>query len=243
MKKGSGAAILQIAKRELNAYFVSPIAYVSAAVFLAVFGAMFALILYFSREATLRYVFDHGVALLFFVLITQVITMRLLADESRQGTLELLLTAPVRDWEIVLGKYLAALALLALMLVLAGYFAVVLLLIGNPDVGPMLTGYLGYFLLGAALLAVGEFASSVTESQLVAALLGLGITLMLWLLGAAAEIVGGAVGEFLAYLPIFDHAWDMLRGIVDTKNVIYLISVVAVFLFMTTRVLESKRWA
>jgi len=183
------------------------------------------------------------VALLFFVLVTQVITMRLLADESRQGTLELLLTAPVRDWEIVVGKYLASLALLALMLGLAGYFAVVLLLIGNPDVGPMLTGYLGYFLLGAALLAVGEFSSSVTESQLVAALLGLGITLMLWLLGAAAEMVGGAVGEFLAYLPIFDHTWDMLRGVVDTKNVIFLLSVVAVFLFMTTRVLESKRWA
>ncbi|MGC9361031.1 MAG: ABC transporter permease subunit, partial [Anaerolineae bacterium] len=154
--------VWQIAKRELDSYLVSPIAYVSAAVFLAVFGAMFALILFFSREATLRYVFDHGVALLFFVLVTQVLTMRLLSDEARQGTLELLLTAPVRDWEIVVGKYLGALALLFVTLVLAGFMAVVLLLIGNPDVGPMLTGYLGYFLLGAALLAVGEFASSLT---------------------------------------------------------------------------------
>jgi len=243
MKHVPRFAALQIAKRELNAYLVSPIAYVSAAVFLAVFGAMFALILFFSREATLRYVFDHGVALLFFVLVTQVLTMRLFSDEARQGTLELLLTAPVRDWEIVVGKYLGALALLFMILVLAGFMAVVLLLIGNPDVGPMLTGYLGYLLLGAALLAVGEFASSLTESQLVAALLGLGITLLLWLSGALADKVGGAVGEFLAYLPIFDHAWDMMRGIVDTQHVIYLLSVVAVFLFLTTRVLESRRWA
>src|SRR4030042_5506643 len=152
--------VFHIAKRELGAYFVSPIAYVVSAIYLAVFGGLFGFILYFSREATLRYIFLHGISLLFLVLVTQVLTMRLLSDEQRQGTMELLLTSPLKDWEVVLGKYLASLAILLVMMLLTAYLPILLLAVGNPDVGPMLTGYLGYFLLSAALLAIGVFASS-----------------------------------------------------------------------------------
>jgi len=234
--------VYHIARRELGSYFVSPIAYVVIAIYLAVVGGLFGFILYFSREATLRYVFMHGVVILFTVLITQVLTMRLLSDEQRQGTLELLLTSPVRDWEVVLGKYLASLAVLAVMILLTGYFPVLLMRLGQPDVAVMASGYLGYFLMGASLLAIGVFASSLTQNQVVAAIVGIGITLLLWLSSALEEIVGETLKSVVTYLPIFDHYVDMARGIIDTKDIIYYLTVIALFLFFSARVVESRRW-
>jgi len=234
--------VYYIAKRELGAYFVSPIAYVVLAIYLAVVGGLFGFILYYSREATLGHVFLHGVSLLFLVLLTQVLTMRLLADEQRQGTLELLLTSPLRDWEVVLGKYLASLAVLLVMMILTVHLPVLLVRVGNPDLGPVLSGYLGYLLLGSALLAIGVVASSVTQNQIVAAVLGIGITLLLWMSGALQDLVGDSMKEVAAYLPIFDHYVDFVRGLIDTKDVIYYLSVVVLFLFLSTRVVESRRW-
>ncbi|HHX43751.1 MAG TPA: ABC transporter permease subunit [Chloroflexi bacterium] len=234
--------VYHVARRELGAYLASPIAYVVAAIYLAVFGGMAGFILYYSREATMRYVLVHGVILLFLVLVTQVLTMRLLADEQRQGTIELLLTSPVRDWEVVVGKYLASLVVFVLMLVLSGYFGIVLISIGDPDIPVMLSGYLGLLLLGSALLAIGVFASSVTQNQVVAAVLGMGITLLLWLSGALVDFVGGWLQDVVAYVPVFDHYFDFVRGLVDTRHIIYYISVVVLFLFLSTRVLEARRW-
>ena len=234
--------VYHIARRELGTYFVSPMAYVVSAMFLAIIGGLSGFILYYSREATLRYTLMHAVTLLFTILVTQVLTMRLLADEQRTGTLELLLTAPVRDWEVVIGKYVASVCFWLVMILLTGYFPILLMRIGNPDVGTMFSGYLGYFLLGAALLAVGLFASSLTQNQIVAAMVGLGVSLLLWLSGALADLVGDTLREIVSYLPIFDHYFDFVRGIIDTKDVIYYLSVVALFLFLSTRVVESRRW-
>ena len=234
--------VYHVLRRELNAYLASPIAYVVGAVYLAVLGGLSGFILYYSREATLRYALTHGVTLLFTVLVTQVLTMRLLADEQRQGTIELLLTSPVRDWEVVVGKYLASLAVLALMVLLSAYFPIILLRIGDPDVGVMLAGYLGYLLLGGALLAIGVFASSLTQNQIVSAVIGMGIALVLWLSGALTEFVGSGLQGVVAYLPIFDHYIDFTRGMIDTRHIIYYLSVVALFLFFSTRVLEARRW-
>lgn len=234
--------VYHIAKRELGVYFVSPIAYVITAIYLAVMGGLAGLILYYSREATMRYVFLHGVTLLFLVLIAQVLTMRLLADEQRQGTLELLLTSPVRDWEVVLGKYLAGLGLFFVMVLLTGYFPILLARVGDPDIGVILSGYLGYILLGASLLSVGLFASSLTQNQIVAAMLGIGMTLILWMVGALNELVGETLGEVVSYLPIFDHYMDFVRGIIDTKDIVYYLSVTILFLFLSVRVVESRRW-
>jgi len=231
-----------IARRELGAYFVSPMAYVVGGIYLAVMGGMFGLLLYYSRQATLSYLFYHGVTLLFLVLVTQVLTMRLLAEEQRQGTLELLLTSPIRDWEIVLGKYVASLGVFAAMVLLTASYPMLLLRIGNPDVGPMLSSYLGYVRLGAAMLAIGVFASSVTQNQIVAAVLGIGINLLLWLSGSLGEVVGPRLRAVVEYLPLFDHYTDFVRGIIDTQAIIYFLSVVALFLFLSTRVVESRRW-
>jgi len=231
-----------IARRELHAYFVSPIAYVVSAIYLAVMGGLFAFILYYSHEATLRYLWLHGVSLLFLVLVTQILTMRLLADEQRQGTLELLLTSPLRDWEVIIGKYMASVCLLLVMVALTAYFPILLTRIGDPDLGPLLSGYLGYVLLGAALLAIGVFASSLTQNQIVAAVLGMGITLILWMSGALGDMMGDAAKGVVAYLPILDHYPDFVRGVIDTKDVIYYLSIVVLFLFFSTRVIESRRW-
>ncbi len=234
--------VYHVARRELNAYLASPIAYVVAAIYLAVLGGMSGFILYYSREATMRYALTHGVTLLFLVLVTQVLTMRLLADEQRQGTIELLLTSPVRDWEVVVGKYLASLGVFALMMLLSGYFPLVLTRIGDPDVPVILSGYLGFLLMGGALLAIGVFASSVTQNQVVAAVLGMGIAILLWLSGALTDFVSGGLREIVAYVPIFDHYFDFVRGMIDTRHIIYYLSVVVLFLFFSTRVLEARRW-
>ena len=231
-----------IARRELGAYFVSPIAYVVSAIYLTFGEGSSAFLLYYSREATLRYLLLHGVTLLFLVLVTQVLTMRLLSDEQRQGTLELLLTSPLRDWEVIVGKYLASVCLLLVMITLTAYFPILLVRIGNPDLGPLLSGYLGYVLLGAALLAIGVFASSLTQNQIVAAVLGMGITMILWMSGALEDLVGDTAKAVVSYLPIFDHYPDFVRGVIDTKDIIYYLSIVVLFLFFSTRVIESRRW-
>lgn len=234
--------VLHIARRELAAYFGSPIAYVVGAVYLAVMGGMFGLILVYSREATMAYLFYHGVSLLFLVLVSQVLTMRLLAEEQRQGTMELLLTSPVRDGEVVLGKYLASLGVFLALVGLTLAFPLVLLRLGNPDLGPLLSGYLGYVLLGAAMLAIGVFASSVTQNQIVAAVLGIGINLILWVSGDLGDTVGEGLRAVVQYLPLFAHYTDMVRGIIDTKDIIYLLSVIVLFLFLSTRMVEARRW-
>jgi len=234
--------VLYIARRELASFFVSPIAYVVAAVYLAVMGGMFGLLLYYSRVATLSYLFYHYVTLLFLILITQLLTMRLLAEEQRQGSLELLLTSPVRDTEVILGKYLSGVGVFVVMLLLTGSYPLLLSAVGAPDIGPMLSGYLGYFLMGAAMLAIGLFASSLTQSQIVSAIIGIGINLVLWLSGSLGDIVGDGLRSVVEYLPLFEHYDDFVRGVIDTSDVVYFVSVIVVFLFLSTRVIESRRW-
>lgn len=234
--------VYHVLRREVGAYFSSPMAYVVTAVYLAVMGGMFGLLLYYSREATLQYLLYHGISLLFLVLVTQVLTMRLLAEEQRHGTLELLLTSPVRDWEVIAGKYLASVAVFLVMVLLTAAYPILLIRIGNPDVGPLLSGYLGYVLLGAAMLAIGVFASSVTQNQIVAAVLGIGINLVLWLSGDLGDVVGEGLRRVLTYLPLFSHYTDFVRGVIDTQHIIYFVSVVALFLFLSTRVVEARRW-
>ena len=233
---------LNIARRELYAYFSTPMAYVIAAVYLAVMGGMFGLLLIYSREATMSYLFYHFVSLLFAILVTQVLTMRLLAEEQKQGTLELLLTSPVRDWEIVAGKYLAGLTVFAVMVLLTAGYPLTLVQLGNPDIGPILSGYLGYTLLGAAMLAIGILASSLTQNQVVSAILGIGINLVLWVAGDLGDTVGETLRPVVEYLPLFAHYADFARGIIDTRDIIYYVTLIVLCLFVSTRMVESRRW-
>ncbi|MGQ9555270.1 MAG: ABC transporter permease [Anaerolineae bacterium] len=231
---------ITIARREIESYFVSPIAYVTIAVFLFLMGFLFERILYLSREATLQYLFYNMVTIL--MLVSPLISMRLFAEENRSGTLELLLTSPVRDWEVVLGKYLAAIAVLVTALGLTGLYAVILAVVGRPEWGPVLTGYLGMLLFGSALLAVGLLTSSWTRNQVVAAFVAVIIVLFLWVIDALASSASGLLAGFASYISMSQHYEDFLNGVVDTRHVIYYLSIATAALFLTVRSVESRRW-
>ncbi|GAG12811.1 unnamed protein product, partial [marine sediment metagenome] len=186
-----------IALKELKSYLTSPMAYVVTAIFLALTGTFFALSSSTYFETNTRGLWEFwGVLLL--LLIASILTMRLIAEEKKMGTWELLLTAPVRDSEVILGKFLGSLAVLAGMLVLTLYYPILLILFGDPDMGPIFGSYLGLFLLGSTALAIGIFASSLTSNQMLAAVVAGGILFGLWFIGTAGSYTPGALGEVLS---------------------------------------------
>lgn len=231
-----------IAAREWSAYTVSPVAYVLAAVFLALSGFFFALILFDSRQATLRYLFPSVSFLLMF--LAPLLTMRLLAEERRNGTMELLLTLPFRDSEVILGKFLAAFALYVAILLPTLWYVVLLRVVGGaaPEVGPLLSGYLGMLLIGGVLLSIGLFASSLTSNQVVAAVVAFAITLAFWLVGAVSTFVGPPLAGVALFLTLPDYLQEFSRGIIDLRAVVYHLSLIAGFLFLTYTSMQTRRW-
>jgi ABC-2 type transport system permease protein len=170
--------------------------------------------------------------------------MKLLADEQRMGTIELLLTSPIHDWQVVVGKFLGSLILFVVMFLGPTLFYVLILkAFGTPDLGPILTGYLGILLLGASFLAIGVFTSSLTQNQVIAYFTGLVILLLLWIADAGSNMAGaGTVSDVLSYIAVTRHYDDFFRGVVDTTHIIYSLSVIAISLFLATQVLQTRRW-
>ncbi len=231
---------LTIAKRELGAYFVSPIAYIVTAAFLVISGYLFALILINTRQASLEFLFGNIIVIL--LLIAPLLTMRLLADEQRTGTIEVLLTAPVRDWEVVVGKFLAVFAMFGVMLLLTLYYPLLLWqLDGNPDPGPIISGYIGLLLLAGSMLAIGTLASALTQNQIVAGAIAFGILLLLWLIDAASSVSSGSA-EVLRALSLRSHFDDFARGAINLEDVVYYLSIITGGLFVATRILETRRY-
>ena len=251
--------IWPIFKKEMRLYFTSPVAWVIITMFLFIAGYFFYSIFAFytlasmqsamnpqmARElnvtdSVLRPLFSNVSVIL--LLLMPLLTMRLFAEERRSGTIELLLTYPVRDGAVLIGKYLAALALYAIMLALTLLYPGIVFYFARVEWGPLLTGYLGLLLMGATFLAVGIFASSLTENQIVAAVTTFGTLLILWVVGWSAEYVGGPWGRVLSHLSILEHFDTFARGVLDTKDVIYYVDVTIVALFLTLRSLEARRW-
>ncbi len=234
-----------ITKRELGSYFVSPIAYAVGAAFLLLSGLFFALPYFLgSREASLRNWMQTIVVLLLFV--APMLTMKLLAEEKQSGTIELLLTSPLRDWELVIGKFLAALGLWLSILAVTLVYPIILKIFGDPDVVPMVTGYLAMILMGAAMLAVGVLSSALSPNQIVAVMVGFALLLILWIAGALQNPFGGpssAIGNIFAYLSLTEHMGDLMKGVVDSRDLIYYLSIVIGSLFISTRLLEARRWS
>jgi len=231
-----------IALKEIKSYLTSPMAYIVTGIFLVLTGTFFTTYLAgtaYSDTSIRGFVESSQLLLLLFAAI---LTMRLIAEERKLGTWELLLTAPVRDTEVVLGKFLGSLAVLVTMLVLTLYYPILLEGLGDPDWGPIGTSYLGLFLLGSTALAVGIFASSLTSNQIVAAVIAGGILAALWLVGMAGGTAPEALGEVLSYLSLSYHFNDFIRGVVDTRAIIYYLSVTALFLYLAIRSLETSRW-
>ena len=231
---------LAIAERELKCFFVSTVAWVIAAGFMTISGLLFSVILLNSNEASLRFLISNLSVILLFV--APFLTMRLLAEEIRMGTVELLLTKPVRDIEVVLGKFLGVMGFILAMLAMTLYFPALLFIFGTPDPGPIATGYLGVVLQAAAFAAIGLAVSSTTENQIVAAFISFSINLVLWLSESVSAFVGPTMGAVMKFLSITSHFQDFSRGVIDTSHLIFFLSVIAAALFLTYLSLQTRRW-
>jgi len=176
------------------------------------------------------------------LLMVPLLTMRLFSEEKKRQTDELLFTSPISVNQIILGKYFASLFVLLVMLFLTGILSIFVFSYGNPELAPILSGYLGLFLVGAAFLAVGIFFSSLTENQIVSAILTFGALLLFWILNWASYSAGGMWKSVLNYLSFFQHFDDMTRGILDTTDIVYYLSFIFLGLFLTHSVIQSRRW-
>lgn len=234
------SAALAITKRELRTYFNSPVAYIVITVFMLMAGYLFFNTLFIEKQAEMRGYF--GLAPMLFTFIIPAITMRLLAEEKGSGTLELLITMPVRDWEVVVGKFLAAMGLLAILLGLTLVYAFSLSTIGPIDKGPTYGGYFGLFLMGGAYVAIGVMASAFTKNQIVAFILAFAISFGLYLFGRIVQIVPPSLQPVISFLSIDGHFESISRGVIDTRDVIYYLSIMAVSLVVATVTLESRKW-
>ena len=251
--------IWYITKKEIKTYFTSPIAYVAITVFLVLVGFfLYSLISWFNMQSMqmARYpqyleqlninqmvyspLFNNISIIL--LLMIPLITMRLFAEEKKIKTDELLYTSPVSVNQIILGKYFASLFVLLTMLLLTGILSIFTFAYGNPEPAPLLNGYLGLFLLGAAFMAIGIFFSSLTENQIVAAMLTFGALLLFWVLNWAANSAGGIWQSVLNYISFFQHFGEMTEGILDTTDLVYYLSFIFLGLFLTHSVIQSRRW-
>ena len=254
--------VFAIVGKELRSYFVSPIAYVVLTGFLLLGGWFFfnllsrfnlLLSLYLQMqqggEAANRlnlndYVISplmHNLAIVLVILVPM-ITMRAYAEEKKGGTYELLLTSPVRTGEIVIGKFLASFLFICIMIGLTGVYPAILMKFGNPEIAVIASGYLGLILLATVFVAVGLLTSSLTENQIIAAVSGLVATLLLYIIGWPAETAGDVLGPLLRYLSVTEHFAEMVRGIINTRSLVYFLSLISLALFLTQRSVESLRW-
>jgi ABC-2 type transport system permease protein len=251
--------ILAIAHKELKAYFASPIAYIVIGFSAILFGWFFVNLLYYFDRMSLQAglgaggpdsvnvnemligpLFMNVSVILLFTL--PLITMRIYSEEKRSGTIELLLTAPLTDFQIVMGKFIGALVLYIAMLAITAVHLAFLFAFGNPEWRPVLAGYLGVLLMGGCFLSLGLFVSSLTKNQIVAGFITFAVFLMFWVINWIASFTGPTMQGVLNYLSITEHLNDFTRGVIDTKHLIYYVSFIAFSLFLTVRSVDSERW-
>jgi ABC-2 type transport system permease protein len=248
-----------IFKKELRSYFVSPVAYLLLTMFAAVSAFFFWIYLrgfveygmemqmrgqmypLNINEQIVRPLLSNAAVIggLFFI---PMITMRLFAEEKRTGTIELLVTSPINDVEVILGKWLAAMALYGCMLLFTALNFAFLFKYGNPDWKPLAIGYLGLFLQAGALLAIGTFISTLTKNQIIAGAATFAICILLWVMSAVSQFDSSTWSQTLSYLSINSHLESFEKGVIDSKDAVFYLTVIFFGLFLTTRSLESLRW-
>ena len=248
-----------IYKKEMRLYFTSPIAWVILTIFLFIAGYFFYSIFAFFTLASMQSAMNPAMARdlnvtdsvlrplfsnvsVILLLLMPLVTMRLFAEERRSGTIELLLTYPVRDGAVLVGKYLAGLTLYAIMLALTLFYPLLVAYFARVEWGPLATGYLGLLLMGATFLGVGIFASSLTENQIVASIITFGVLLIFWVIGWSSDYLGGTWGRVLSHLSLIEHFDSFAKGVLDTRDVLYYVDFTIVALFLTLRSLEARRW-
>jgi len=250
--------VLIICGKEIKSYFASPIAYLLMTIFAVIFG-------YFFFSATAYFVMNSmqmqmqgqnspmnvndfiigpllGNASVVGLFLIPMISMRLFAEEKRQGTMELLMTSPVKDWEIILGKWLGAMIMYTCVIGISGLNVAILFAYGNPDWRPVLAGYLGLLLQGGCLLAIGTFISTTTRNQIIAGGATFAVCLMLWVLDWVSSYEQAGWAKVVAYCSVLTHFEPFSKGVIDTKDVVFYLSMIFLGLFLTQRSLESLRW-
>jgi gliding motility-associated transport system permease protein len=248
--------IVAIADRELRAYFSSPIAYIIIGFFLLPFGVFFYLYLTaFVRQGlqqaqfggsmninqnVIRYVLQNASVIILFIM--PMITMRTYSEEKRSGTIELLLTSPLTDVEIILGKFFGALGLYLAMLSMTLPYMAILFFYGNPEWRPLVAAYLGLVLMGGAFVSLGLLISSTTNNQIVAGIVSFVVFLLLWIIGWFADSAGPTIGPITSWLSITEHFDDFSKGIIDTKHVLYYLTLITFGLFLTAKSVDTERW-
>jgi ABC-2 type transport system permease protein len=249
--------ILAIAQKELRGYFATPIGYIVIGMFALLWGWFYYVMLMIFNQQSLqlggleggnvdinsqliRPLFLNASVILLFVL--PLVTMRIYSEEKRSGTIELLLTSPLTDVEIIIGKFLGALTLYAAMLAITAIHVGLLFSYGNPEWRVVVIGYLGLLLMGGCFISVGLLISSMTKNQIVSGMITFAVFLMLWVINWPASFVGPNMQNILNYLSITDHFDDFTKGVLDTKHLVYYFSVMAFGLFLTARSVDTERW-
>lgn len=234
--------IFTLAKKELDSYFNSPLGYIVAGVFLIAAGWIFMQGFFITGQASMRSFFSFMPVILLFIL--PAVTMSSWAEEKKSGTVEVLLTLPVRNLQVVVGKFLSAFIFLVILLALTFPIPVMVSRLGQPDEGMIWSGYLGTIFLGAAYIAIGLWVSSVTKNQIIAFLMALVVIFVFYIAGSSfvLDAMPGAVAAVGKNLSLATHFNSILRGVISIKDFVYYISIVVFFLFLNTQVVAERKW-
>ena len=251
--------VIAIAQKELRSYFSSPIAYITIGFFALLYGYFYVAILsYFVRQSMqmnqlqggpqalninqmmIRQLLQNVTILVLFLM--PMVTMRTYSEEKRSGTIELLLTSPLTDLEIVFGKFLGAMALYGCMLAVTFIHIGLLFYFGHPEWKPIVVAYLGLLLLGGCFISVGLFISSLTKNQIVAGMVTFAVFLMLWIITWIGSFAGPTMDKLTQYLSIIEHFDDFQKGVLDTTHLVYYVSFITFGLFLTAKSVDSERW-
>lgn len=229
-----------IFKREVKAYFYSPIAYVLIGLFILLSSIFFIQNLNYQIAD-----FNGNLSTMGFILIfiVPILTMKILAEDRKNGTEVLLITSPVSLTRIVVGKYLAVLFVFLVITVITFLYPVILVIFGGSITAQLIGGYIGFILLGASLISVGVFASSLTENQVIAAIISFVSLLIMGIIGPLSSSAGGVLGKVLGWLSVVSRNYDFNMGILSLSPIIYYLSFTTIFLFLTIRVIEKRRWS
>ena len=251
--------ILAIAQKELKSYFSGPIAYIAIGLWALLYGYFFIAILqYFVRQSMqmgqfgmqqqamnvnqqlIRPLLQNVTIMILFTM--PMVTMRTYSEEKRSGTIELLLTSPLTDFQIVMGKFLGAMALYGIMLAVTLVHIALLFIYGNPEWKPIVTAYIGVLLLGGCFVSLGLFISSLTKNQIVAGMTTFAVFLLFWIITWVGSFSGPTVDKLTQYLSIIDHLDDFTKGVIDTSHLIYYLSFITFGLFLTVKSVDTERW-
>jgi ABC-2 type transport system permease protein len=252
--------VIAIAQKELKSYFSSPIAYIVLGLWALLYGYFFTTILFFFmrqsmqmnqfgmqgpqsmnvNQQLIRPLLQNVTIMILFLM--PMITMRTYSEEKRSGTIELLLTSPVTDFQIIMGKFIGVLTLYAIMLAVTAIHIALLFFYGHPEWKPIVTAYFGLLLLGGCFIALGLLISSLTSNQIVAGMVTFAVFLLLWIITWIGGFAGPTGDKLTSYLSIIDHLEDFSKGVIDTTHVIYYLSFITFGLFLTAKSVDSERW-